>query len=152
MECYVCCEEGGDLRSSPCLCKNLFIHPRCQENLVRSLGGSCTACRTRYANVSCRQVWVVPSQTRLASALLLCALILMGALTALVFLYAKALWQVLPVALVCSVSIAWLGIGLLVAVLTRSGLLACERMRVWVVEAGAEGRPSRDFAGGAEQP
>jgi len=48
-ECYVCCDTNHhEMLSNICLCKNMYIHRKCQEKINTS---KCSVCNSRYINV-----------------------------------------------------------------------------------------------------
>ena len=54
-ECYICSKNKAPL--SPCNCKNMFIHEKCQLKTIEKLNSSkCWVCKTPYNNVSINTV------------------------------------------------------------------------------------------------
>ena len=54
-ECYICSLENAPL--SPCKCKNMFIHEKCQIKSIRRLKNlNCTVCKGEYTNIKVRTI------------------------------------------------------------------------------------------------
>ena len=54
-ECYICSKNKAPL--SPCNCKNMFIHEKCQLKTIEKLNSSkCSVCKTPYNNVNINTV------------------------------------------------------------------------------------------------
>ena len=54
-ECYICSLENAPL--SPCNCKNMFIHEKCQIKSIRRLKNlNCTVCKGEYTNIKVRTI------------------------------------------------------------------------------------------------
>ena len=48
-ECYICTLDSAPL--SPCNCKNMYLHYKCQINLIHNKGEKCSICLTEFNNV-----------------------------------------------------------------------------------------------------
>jgi len=90
-ECYVCSE--GMAPVSPCSCKTLFLHDKCQQDIImKSNNYICTVCKTPFHNVYYKiiKIYSISRDTYFIVISIFCSILMYGTGIYEFYVYADA--------------------------------------------------------------